>query len=98
MARARWRGTIIIDKAYAAVTHRLIFGVDHEAETVEMHVQVDYAGPAEDFAWVLPVKGEPDVFLSHSSLFQSLPAALPTWFRIDGDDSTCSMFSSSSTT
>jgi MYXO-CTERM domain-containing protein len=74
----------------------IIFGVDHEAETVEMHVQVDYAGPAEDFAWVLPVKGEPDVFLSHSSLFQSLPAALPTWFRIDGDDSTCSMFSSSS--
>ena len=72
----------------------IIFGVDHEADTVEMHVQVEYAGPADEFAWVIPVKGEPDVFLSHSSLFQSLPAALPTWFRIDGDDSTCDMFDS----
>ena len=74
----------------------IVFGVDAEAKTVEMHVQVEYMGPSESFAWVIPVQGEPDVFLSHSALFSELPAALPQIYRIDGDDSACSLSTASS--
>ncbi|MFT4628486.1 MAG: hypothetical protein ACI8PZ_007181 [Myxococcota bacterium] len=74
----------------------IVFGVDAEAKTVEMHVQVEYMGPSESFAWVIPVQGEPDVFLSHSALFSELPAALPQLYRIDGDDSACTLSTASS--
>ncbi len=69
-----------------------VLGVDGENQKVEMHVQVEYEGSAENFAWVLPVKGEPDVFLSTSTLFTALPQMMPKFFTIDGDDSACTMF------
>jgi hypothetical protein len=68
----------------------IVFAVDHAAETVTMHVQVAYAGPAEEFAWVVPVNGEPDVFLGHSALFTTLAQSAPRWFWISTDQSTCS--------
>ncbi|MFT4627971.1 MAG: hypothetical protein ACI8PZ_006665 [Myxococcota bacterium] len=67
----------------------IVFGVDPDTSTVEMHVQVEYEGPSESFAWVLPVQGEPDVFLSHSALFSALPARVPTTFRTVNDWNHC---------
>ncbi|MFT4626746.1 MAG: hypothetical protein ACI8PZ_005424, partial [Myxococcota bacterium] len=67
----------------------IVFGVDEAADTVTMHVQVSYRGPAEEFSWVLPVRGVPDIFLSHSALFDDLPTATPRFFTVTTDDSRC---------
>lgn len=54
----------------------IVFEVDPEANDgggeTTMHVQVSYEGPPIEFAWVVPVKGEPDLFVSHDLLFQAL--------------------------
>ena len=47
---------------------QIVFGVDDG--TVTAHVLISYEGDADAFAWVLPVPGEPDVFLSSERLFQ----------------------------
>ncbi|MEM6930409.1 MAG: DUF2330 domain-containing protein, partial [Myxococcota bacterium] len=48
---------------------RIVFEIDREQEIVETHVQISYEGPAEEFAWVVPVAAEPDLFLSTQGLF-----------------------------
>lgn len=53
----------------------IVFEVDPEAgETgkTTMHVQVEYEGPPIEFAWVVPVKGTPDLFVSNDTLFTAL--------------------------
>ena len=50
---------------------RVIFS-DNGDGTVTMAIEVQYAGPAEQFAWVLPVNGLPDVGVSSSVAFQRL--------------------------
>jgi hypothetical protein len=51
--------------------------------TVEMHVQVQYTGPAEEFSWLLPVPELPELLLSTNDLFVRLgqvtaPQYVPT--------------------
>ena len=48
----------------------IVFGV--EDGEITTHVRIAYTGAAEDFAWVLPVPGVPDVFLSTEALFDTL--------------------------
>jgi MYXO-CTERM domain-containing protein len=43
-----------------------------EDKTVTTHVVVQYTGTAQDFAWVLPAPGIPEVFLSSEALFDTL--------------------------
>lgn len=50
----------------------VVFEIDKGQNRTTMHVQVEYAGPAAEFAWVIPVKGTPDLQLSHEKLFQEL--------------------------
>ncbi len=51
---------------------RILFAVDQEKAEVEAHVQITYTGDSEDFAWIVPVTGEPEIFLSTDALFTSL--------------------------
>jgi hypothetical protein len=51
---------------------RIVFGIDEEAEQVDVHVQIFYQGDARDFSWVVPVPTVPDVLLSSDQLFQNL--------------------------
>ncbi len=51
--------------------------------TVEMHVRVQYTGPAEEFSWLLPVPELPELLLSADDLFVRLgqvtaPQYVPT--------------------
>lgn len=48
----------------------IVFGV--EDGMVTTHVRIAYTGAAEDFAWVLPVPGVPELFLSTEVLFDAL--------------------------
>lgn len=52
---------------------RVIFS-DNGDGTVTMAIEVQYAGPAESFAWVLPVNGLPEVGVSSNVVFQRLQA------------------------
>ncbi len=51
---------------------RIVFAVDSDAGTVDVHVQIFYQGDAEDFAWILPVSSEPELFVSTDALFAQL--------------------------
>ncbi len=50
----------------------IVFRVDQELGRTEMHVQIAYTGTAEEFAWIVPVGGEPVLGLSTDALFQQL--------------------------
>lgn len=52
---------------------RIIFA-DHGDGTVTAVVQVQYSGPSESFAWVLPVPGIPEVEVSSDLAFNRLMA------------------------
>lgn len=53
---------------------RIIFASNSDS-TVTAVVQIQYSGPSEDFAWVLPVPGIPDVAVSSDLAFQRLQQA-----------------------
>ncbi|HMV67396.1 MAG TPA: DUF2330 domain-containing protein [Myxococcota bacterium] len=59
---------------------RILFALDGEAGQVEMHVQVAYEGPPDEFSWLLPVPGEPEVLLSTEDVFQRIGAATAPLF------------------
>ena len=46
---------------------RIVFAIDRDAGEVEMHVQITYTGPSEDFAWIVPVPRAPEIGLSTSA-------------------------------
>jgi len=50
----------------------IVFEVDHAQNETTMHVQVEYSGPATEFAWIVPVDGQPDLFISNDALFNTL--------------------------
>lgn len=53
---------------------RIIFSQNGDG-TVTAVVQILYEGPSEEFAWVLPVPGIPDVGVSSDIVFTRLQAA-----------------------
>ena len=53
---------------------RIIFSKNEDG-TVTAVVQIQYSGPSEDFAWVLPVPGIPDVDVSSDVAFRRLQQA-----------------------
>ena len=50
---------------------RIVFGIE-DGGNVEMHVQIAYEGPSEDFAWIVPTPAEPELFVTTSALFTQL--------------------------
>jgi hypothetical protein len=59
---------------------RIIFSFDKAQQKVTAVVEILYEGPAEKFAWVLPVPGIPDVAVSTGTLLDRLQNATnPTY-------------------
>ncbi len=54
-----------------------------EDEQVSVHVQIQFAGTAEDFAWVLPVPSVPELSVSHNEIFRQLQFATQPTFILD---------------
>jgi MYXO-CTERM domain-containing protein len=84
-------GGFMCDQAQPVMQNaeRIVFGVDEEGG-VDMHVQVSYEGPSENFAWILPVPGEPEIFLSIDTLFSTLAVATAPLFTLNRiDEGTC---------
>lgn len=53
--------------------------------TVEAHVQITYEGPAEEFAWIVPVPEVPELGIGTDVLFQQLAQQLTPVFQLDYD-------------
>ncbi len=62
---------------------RIAFGIDEAAGVVEAHVQIFYQGPSDQFAWVVPVPTNPEVFLSSDVLFDTLSVQLAPIFQLN---------------
>jgi len=62
---------------------RIVFDIDRQERRVEMHVQISYEGPAEEFAWVVPVSKQPDLFLSSQALFDTLVQQTAPQFNLN---------------
>ena len=54
-----------------------------EDEQVSVHVQIQFVGTAEDFAWVLPVPSVPELSVSHNEIFRQLQFATQPTFILD---------------
>lgn len=72
----------------------IVFEVDRQANETTMHVQVEYQGPPTEFAWVIPVRGEPDLKLSNDALFSQLDSRTRPEFQLDtyAEDASCQWY------
>jgi hypothetical protein len=61
---------------------RIIFS-QNDNDTVTAVVQILYQGPADEFAWVLPVSGDPEVGVSSDAAFQRLQRATAPTYRMN---------------
>ncbi len=69
---------------------RIVFGVDRDAGQVEMHVQITYSGPSEDFSWIVPVPQVPEIGVTTSALFTQLAITTqPTFTLTPVDEGHC---------
>jgi uncharacterized protein (TIGR03382 family) len=66
------------------VAERILFTV--EGGHVEAHIQIQYAGPSENFSWVLPVPGLPEIGVGTDLLFTGLRAQTDPQFRVNWDN------------
>lgn len=61
---------------------RIVFAVEEDG-TVVTHVQILYSGPAEQFAWILPVPAVPTLSPGTDVLFERLDAFTAPRFALD---------------
>ncbi|MBM3269342.1 MAG: DUF2330 domain-containing protein [Candidatus Sericytochromatia bacterium] len=62
---------------------KIVFGVDHDNGDVFAIIQIQYAGKAEDFSWVIPLPATPSVGVSSDEVFRRLgPPTIPQ-FRLN---------------
>jgi hypothetical protein len=71
----------------AQAAEQIIFHQD--GDTVTAIVQIQYQGAAQDFSWVVPVNGIPELSLSSDLLFQNLESLTRPQFTLDINGSTC---------
>ncbi|MDC0671934.1 DUF2330 domain-containing protein [Nannocystis radixulma] len=50
----------------------ILFVVDRAAETVEAHIQIEYTGDPDEFAWIIPVTAVPEFSIGSEKLFDNL--------------------------
>ena len=60
---------------------KILFAV--EDDNIRAYVQVFYDGPADDFAWIIPVASNPDVGVGTDLVFNVLEANTNPYFQID---------------
>ena len=60
----------------------IFFYVDEAAGTVSAHIEIEYQGPSEDFAWIVPVATLPEVGVGADELFTLLAANLSPLFTL----------------
>ena len=53
----------------------ILFVVDDAAGTVEAHIQIQYTGDPQKFAWIIPVTAVPDFSVGSEALFTNLLAS-----------------------
>ena len=53
---------------------RIVFTFE-DNQTVTTEVQISYEGAAPDFAWVVPVASEPELFASNDAMFNKIGRA-----------------------
>jgi uncharacterized protein (TIGR03382 family) len=63
---------------------RILFAFDGEMLTTE--VQIGFEGRDDNFAWVVPVPQEPELFVSNDALFTQLANATVPTFRLTSDN------------
>jgi len=69
---------------------QIVFAVNGEAGTVDMHVQIAYEGEAEEFAWIVPVGSQPELFVSTDTLFSLVGQQTNPWFSLQyTEDGNC---------
>ena len=64
---------------------QIVFGIDEDAGEVTVHVGITYAGESGDFAWVVPVPSEPDLFVSSDALLSTIEALTRPTFSLAYD-------------
>lgn len=62
---------------------RILFAFDGDEVTVE--VQITYDGRDDNFAWVVPVPGEPELFVSNDALFTQIANLTVPTFSLTSD-------------
>ena len=68
----------------------ILFVVDEEAGTTETHVLVNYAGPSEQFAWIVPTPSLPEIGISSPALFTALESvSAPRWLLRQTETGEC---------
>jgi len=68
---------------------QIVFAVDESSGTIETHVQIGYQGAAEDFSWVIPVPGVPDLDLGSDELFRQLLWSTATAYELEVGEADC---------
>jgi hypothetical protein len=64
---------------------RIVFTVDNGR--VEAHVQIQYVGEAQDFAWIVPVHGVPTLSVGAPAFFTYVAQVTQPQFRLTWEDS-----------
>jgi hypothetical protein len=62
----------------------IVFWIDESGPEpfTEAHIQIQYEGEAQEFAWIIPVTAEPEVLVGSQALFDNmLQATVPTFVR-----------------
>jgi hypothetical protein len=69
----------------------ILFWIDHSGDEphTEAHIQIQYEGDAENFAWIIPVLQVPEVMVGNQALFDNLLAATVPTFTIQTTVETC---------
>lgn len=69
---------------------RIIFARGDDGEVTAL-IQIQYSGPSENFAWMLPVQGVPEIGVSSNSAFDRLQAATNPLYQLNTTvEGTCS--------
>ena len=61
---------------------RILFAQHADEGKLEMHIQIQYAGPPTDFGWILPTAPDVETDLSSEALFSSLDRLFGPVFRL----------------
>ena len=69
----------------------ILFWIDHSGGEphTEAHIQIQYEGDAERFAWIIPVQTVPEVLVGNQALFDNLLAATVPIFNITTNFQSC---------
>jgi hypothetical protein len=69
----------------------ILFWIDHSGTEphTEAHIQIQYEGDAENFAWIIPVQQVPEVLVGNQALFDNLLLATVPTFNVSTVFETC---------